>query len=53
MTSISVADKMIFVEYIKKYATEEALQEQEQGLSSESASSLSDCIEVENKDAGI
>lgn len=40
-----------FPEYVRKYATEEALREQEQqGVSSDSESSMSDFSEDETKD---
>lgn len=40
----------LFPEYVRKYATEEALREQEQGVSSESESSMSDFSENEAED---
>lgn len=41
---------LCLIEYVRKYATEEALREQEQGVSSESESSMSDFSENEAED---
>lgn len=44
-------EKLYVAEYVRKYATEEALREQEQqGVSSDSESSMSDFSEDETKD---